>query len=98
MKNLFKSLPFFSVGMFALILLIHSMWWLRGKESTDQSEDMGSIPGLGRYPGEGNGNPLQFSCLENLMDRGAGGTTVHGVEKTWTRVLTTFVYLCVIYL
>ena len=41
----------------------------------------GSIPGLGRSPGEGNGNPLQFSCLENSMDRGAWWAIVHGVAK-----------------
>ena len=43
--------------------------------------DMGSIPKLGRSPGEGNGNPLQYSCLENSMDRGAWRDTVHGVAK-----------------
>ena len=43
--------------------------------------DMGSIPGSGRYPGGGHGNPLQFSCLENPMDRGAWQSTVHGVTK-----------------
>ena len=43
--------------------------------------DLGSIPGLGRSPGEGNGNPLQYPCLENLMDRGAWWTAVHGVAK-----------------
>ena len=43
--------------------------------------DPGSIPGLGRSPGEGNGHPLQCSWLENLMDRGAWWTTVHGVAK-----------------
>ena len=42
-----------------------------GKTSAYNVEDLGSIPGSGRYPGEGNGNPLQYSCLENLMDRGA---------------------------
>ena len=46
----------------------------------------GSIPGLGRCPGEGNGNPLQDSCLENPMDRGAWQATVHGVAKSWTRL------------
>ena len=46
--------------------------------------DSGLIPGLGRSPGEGNGNPLQYSCLENLMDRGAWWATVHGVAKSWT--------------
>ena len=44
--------------------------------------DSGSIPGLGRCPGEGNGNPLQYSCLENFMNRGAWQATVHGVAKS----------------
>ena len=43
--------------------------------------DVGSIPGSGRFPGEGNGNPLQYSCLENSVDRGAGRAAVHGVTK-----------------
>ena len=43
--------------------------------------DTGSIPGLGRFPGEGNGNPLQYSCLGNPMDRGAWWAAVHGVAK-----------------
>ena len=45
-----------------------------------------SIPGLGRSPGEWNGNPLQYSCLENPMDRGAWQATVHGAAKGWTRL------------
>ena len=49
-----------------------------GKESANTG-DQGSIPGSGRCPGEGNGNPLQYSFLENPMDRGAGWTTVHVV-------------------
>ena len=48
--------------------------------------DMGSIPGLGRSPGEGNGNPLQYSCLENPMDGGAWRAAVHGVAKSRTRL------------
>ena len=44
----------------------------------------GLIPGLGRCPGEGNGNPLQYSCLENSMDGGAWWATVHGITKSWT--------------
>ena len=48
--------------------------------------DSGSIPGSGRSPGEGNGNPFQYSCLENSMDRGAWWATVHGVTKSWTRL------------
>ena len=48
--------------------------------------DPGLIPGLGRSSGEGNGNPLQYSCLENPMDRGAWQATVHGVAKSWTQL------------
>ena len=48
--------------------------------------DIGSIPGLGRSPGEGNGNPLPYSRLENPTDRGAWWATVHGVAKSQTRV------------
>jgi len=46
--------------------------------------DMGLIPGSGRSLGGGNGNPLQYSCLENALDRGAWWATVHGVTKSWT--------------
>ena len=53
--------------------------------------DLGSIPGSGRFPGEGNGNPLQYSCLENPMDGGAWWTRVHGVTKSRTQ-LSDFVY------
>ena len=55
-----------------------------GKESACNAEDMGLIPGLGKSPGEGNGNPLQYSCLENPMDRGVWQATVHGVAKSQT--------------
>ena len=48
--------------------------------------DAGSVPGLGRSPGGGQGNPLQYSCLENAMDRGARRATVHTVAKSWTRL------------
>ena len=52
--------------------------------SAGDTRDLGSIPGSGRYPGEGNGNPLQFSCLENPMDREAWRATVHGIAKSQT--------------
>ena len=55
-----------------------------GKEPAYNAGDLGSIPGSGRSPGEGNGYPLQYSHLENFMDRGAWGTTVHGVAKSQT--------------
>ena len=48
--------------------------------------DVGSIPGLGRSPGGGHDNPLQYSCLENPMDKGAWRATVHRVAKSWTRL------------
>jgi len=53
-----------------------------GKESACSAGDMGSVPGLGRSPGDGIGYPLQYSCLENFMDRGA----CHGVAKRWTQL------------
>ena len=55
-----------------------------GKASAYNAGDPGSIPGSGRSPGEENGNPLQYSCLENPMDRGAWWATVHRVTKSWT--------------
>ena len=57
-----------------------------GKESASNMGDTGLIPGWGRSPGEGNGNPLQYSCLENSMDREAWWATVLGVAKTQTRL------------
>ena len=76
------------------------------KGSACNAGDMGSIPGSGRFPGEGNGNPLQDSCLENPMDGGAWWATVHGVAKSQTRLsnftfsfltcaLKSVVYVCV---
>ena len=64
-------------------------WTIRGsegKEPTCSAGDPGSIPGSGGSSGEGNGNPLQYSCLENSMDRGAWWATVHGVTKSQTRL------------
>ena len=58
----------------------------RLKASACNAGDLGSIPGLRISPGEGNGNPLQYSCLENPMDRGAWWATVHGVAKSWRRL------------
>ena len=48
--------------------------------------DLGSVPGLGRVPGKGNGNPRLYACLENPMDRGAWCTTDHVATKSWTRL------------
>ena len=57
-----------------------------GKASACNAGDPGLIPGSGRSPGEGNGNPLQYSCLENPMDREAWWAIVHGVAKNRTRL------------
>ena len=54
--------------------------------NTGDVSDVGLISGLGRSPGEGNGNPLQYSCLENPMDRGDWQATVQGIAKRWTRL------------
>ena len=58
--------------------------WLSGKESACSAGGMGLIPGSGRSSGGGNGNPLQYSCLEDSMHRGAWRAAVHGVAKSWT--------------
>ena len=57
-----------------------------GKECTCNAGDTGTVPGSGRPPGEGNDNPLQYSCLENTMDRGAWWVTVDEATKSWTEL------------
>jgi len=56
------------------------------RESACNVEDQGAIPGLERFPGEGNGYPLQYLCLENFTDRGAWLATVHKFAKSWTQL------------
>ena len=56
------------------------------KNPPDNAEDVGLIPGSGRSPGKGNGKPVQYSCLENPMDRGAWWATVHGVAESQTQL------------
>ena len=63
---------------------------LDGKEFACNAEDLCLIPGQGRSPGEGNGNPLQYSYLENSMDRGAWQATVHGIAKSQSGTMTQF--------
>ena len=63
-------------GMASLVAQV-----IKSPASAGDVRDAGSIPGLGRSPGEGNGNPLQYSCLENPMDSRAWRTTVHGVAR-----------------
>ena len=60
--------------------------WLSGQEPACNAGDLGLIPGSGISPGGGHGNPLQYSCMENPMDRGAWWATVHGVAKSQTRL------------
>ena len=72
-----------------LLTFIFFFWpfqWLSGKESICNTGDMCLIPGLGRSPGGGYSNLLQYSCLENPMDRGIWQATVHGVTKSWTQL------------
>ena len=57
-----------------------------GKESACNAGDLGSVPGLGRFPGEGNGYPLQYFSLDNSMDSKAWPAIVHGVAKSWTQL------------
>ena len=60
---------------------VENSWWLSSKESNCNGGDVDSIPWLERFPGEGNGSPLQYSCLEDSMDRGVWQARVHGVTK-----------------
>ena len=69
-----------------------------GKESTCNAGDLSLIPGSGRSSGEENGNPLQYSCLENPMDRGAWWATVHGVPKSQTGLRTNFHFHSIVWI
>ena len=73
------------------------LWWHGSKESTCNARDPSWTPGSGRSSGGGHGNPLQYSCLENPMDRGAWGAEVHRVAKSWTwlKWLNTHMYICI---
>ena len=70
--------------LWVYLLITTSLDSSDGKESACNAGDPGSIPGLGRPPEEGNGNPLQYSCLENSKNRGAWWAIVHGVTKNQT--------------
>ena len=74
-------------GTIALLLIMPTgfLGSSAGKESASNAGDHGLLPGLGRSPGEGNGYPLQDSCLENPMDRGAWWVPVHGITKRQTQ-------------
>ena len=74
-------------NFFKISLLFWALWlpWCLGrKEFTCLVGDVGSIPGLGRSPGNRDGIPFQYSCLENITDRGVWWATVHRVTKSWT--------------
>ena len=76
------------IYLYTFIIYIHNKWGFPGgsvvKNPPANAGHMGLIPDPGRSPGEGNGNPLQYSCLENPMGRGAWWATVHGIAKNWT--------------
>ena len=87
---LYSILNLFSFIYFSYLVFLHLAMGFPsgsdGKASVYNAGDPGLIPGLGRSTGEGNGSPLQYSCLENPMDRGSWQATVHGVTKSWTRL------------
>ena len=76
------------LGHFQILAIMNKRGFLvaQSKESACNAGDRVSIPGSGGSPGEGNGNPLQYSCLEKSMDRGAGQATVHGITELGTTV------------
>ena len=87
-----------NVTEFSSVLISRVPWWLSSKESTGRAGNKGdadSLHGLGRCPGGGYGNPLQYSCQGNTVDRGAWLATVHGVAKSWTWLiwLSTYAYI-----
>ena len=84
-KNTVGFMPSGSDGLLALCLVAQMVKNPPAMQET-WVRDLGSIPGLGRFPGEGNGNPLQYSCLENPMGRGVWQATVHGITKSWTQL------------
>ena len=85
----------FYSGLFSsLIIFLGFPCGSDGKASAYSVGDPGWIPGSGSSPGEGNGNPLQYSCLENPMDRGARLATVHGVTKSQTQLNDFTLQMC----
>ena len=72
--------------IFILCILLLLSWWLSGEKSTCHAGDVDSIPGLERSHGKGNGNSLQYFCMEKPMDRGAWWATLHWFTKSWTQL------------
>ena len=86
-SNEYSELISFRTNGFEIVLFhLSSALLYDGKESSCNAGDLGSIPGLGRSPGEGNVNPLHYSCLENPMDRGALWAMVHAATKSQTQM------------
>ena len=84
-KSFMKGLDIYSyIYLFCCLFIWSFPGGSEGKASTCNAGDLNSIPGSGRSLGEGNGNPLQYSCLENPMDRGGWQAIVHGVTKSQT--------------
>ena len=90
---IYYSLPSYSICLsrfnFSILFLLFDLGFpcsSVGKESACSAVDPGLIPGSRRSPEEGNGNPLQYPCLENLMDRGSWWAVVHGVAKSWAQL------------
>ena len=78
-----------TLNLFLVTVYLAHPWWPGGKESACNAggaRHMSLISGSGRSPGRGHGNPLQYSCLQNPMDRGAWWATIHGVAKSWTQL------------
>ena len=88
-KSIYSKTNGFTVPLCSYFSSFYMQWGFPGgsdgKVSACKEEDLGSISGSGRSPGEGNSNLLQYSCLENPMDRGAWWTSVHGVAKETDR-------------
>ena len=80
------AIPGTSIWSFLIIIPQVALLVKNPPANAGDIRDAGLIPGLGRYPGESHGNPLQYSCPENPMDRGAWRVTVHGVAKSQTRL------------
>ena len=87
--GLLPNLTYITYLTYSYAITLGLPWCLSSKEFVCNAGDAGdtvSIPGSGRSPGGGHGNPLQYSCLENPMDREAWWATLHGVTKSWTRL------------
>ena len=80
-RTIFKELSDFFFFTFEGVLVRAQIYMVEDLPAM-QERDLGSVPGLGRSPEEGNGNPLPYSCLENTIDRGAWWATVHGIAKS----------------